>query len=105
MLHLKCFNIPIQGQKVNLIVFTITTFLDKTIASLDLKPCVRVNTTGKVRIIPIKRRETHARQKKNREKTEETDRGVIASSSISRLLFYLFVATNLTKILVINKLS
>ena len=45
-----------------------------------------------------KLRETHARQK-NREKTGETDRGVIASSSISRLLFYLFVATNLTKIL------
>ena len=45
------------------------------------------------------------RDKKNREKTGETDRGVIASSSISRLLFCLFVATNLTKILVINKLS
>ena len=45
------------------------------------------------------------RDKKNREKTGETDHGVIDSSSISRLLFYLFVATNLTKILVINKLS
>ena len=45
------------------------------------------------------------RDKKNREKTEETDREVIASSSISGLLFYLFVATNLTKILVIKELN
>lgn len=45
------------------------------------------------------------RDKKIREKTGETDSGVIDSSSISRLLFYLFVATDLTKILVINKLS
>lgn len=45
------------------------------------------------------------RDKKFREKTGETDRRVIDSSSISHLLFYLFVATNLTKILVINKLS
>ena len=44
MLHLKCFNIPIQGQKVNL--------MDKTIASLDLEQCVGINTTGKVRISP-----------------------------------------------------
>ena len=52
MLHLKCFNIPLQGQKVNLMVCTITTSLDETIASLDLEQCVCINTTGKVRIIP-----------------------------------------------------
>ena len=52
MLHLKCFNIPIQGQKVSLMVSTITTSLDETIASLDLEQCVCINTTGKVRIIP-----------------------------------------------------
>lgn len=45
------------------------------------------------------------RDKKIREKTGEIDRGVIASSSISRLLFYLFVATDLTEILVTNKLN
>ena len=45
------------------------------------------------------------RDKKSREKTGETERGVIDSPSISRLLFYMFVATNLTKILVINKLN
>ena len=50
MLHLKCFNIPIQGQKINLMVSTITTSLDKTIASLDLEPCVCINTTGRKRM-------------------------------------------------------
>lgn len=52
MLHLKCFNIPIQGQKVNLMLSTIIASLDETIASLDLEQCVCINTTGKVRIIP-----------------------------------------------------
>ena len=33
-------------------VATITTSLDKTIASLDLEQCVCINTTGKVRISP-----------------------------------------------------
>ena len=73
MLHLKCFNIPIQGQKVNLMVSTITTSLDETIASLDLEQCVCINTTGKVRIIPGKRK--RMRDKKPREDWRDRPRG------------------------------
>ena len=62
-------------------VSTITTSLDKTIASLDLEQCVCI--IQQVRYELFQAKGTHARQK-NREKIGETDRGVIASSSISR---------------------
>jgi len=104
MLDWKCFNIPrIQGRKVNLIVSTIITSLDETIPSLDLEPCVCINTTGKVRIIPSEGK--RMRDKKNERRLERPTEGLLPVLLFRACFSIQFVATNLTKILVINKLN